>query len=174
MTNIITNPLTKGEPCSSRPRWRVRRPAVLIWLGLLLTAAGAVAAWGLVRFGSCEAAFEILGGRRIILVPSRVAVAIDPHSPPEREVRQSFRVYNCSDQPVRLLGAASGCPCAAATGFPLVVDPGESTSFPVVIKKKALRVGRTGITVWTDRDGEAALTASLLFFADPTDAARAL
>lgn len=156
-------PLPDATAALRPTRWPRR---LALWGLTVAVATVAVALFGFVRFGSASAGFKFLGGDRVIIAPSSYSVQLptERYAPGDEVIDVPFRIYNCTEKAVRILGESrSTCTCAVAAGVPTAVQAGASSM--VMIRIRARTIGKTRVAhvdLLTDSRAAPTLTATII------------
>lgn len=124
-----------------------RSRGIAAWIGLSVVIIAALAAYGIVRFGSLRSSLAYVRND-LLIVEGGVKVLGD--LPLDSRHDLQFSIRNLGGRSVRILGAKSSCTCATIGERPREIPPGESRS--VLVRFHVEDEGPVGgrVTLFTD------------------------
>lgn len=139
----------------------------LLWPFTMALAAGTVAIFGFARFGSASAGFKYIAGDRVLITPSSYDFYVggEPNPTAKNHEVFPFRVHNCTERPVKVLGTSTAtCTCAVASGVPTTIEPRESGTISLTLRPRAIGTNRAArVHLLTDSPAAPTITASIVF-----------
>ncbi len=106
--------------------------AIWSWTPLLIPLA--LAAFGVVRYGSVRAAFAAMNGRAILVDAETKSFGVATE---DETATVTFIVSNLSAKPIRLLGSYTSCSCTVPDALPVRIEPKRSHRLRVNIHMPA-------------------------------------
>lgn len=139
----MATPATTSDIAIKNPGKRSR-----LWPLLLGVFPAAFLIWSYSCFGSTRVAVSYLRGLPIAVD----TMSIDAGTGKAGERREvTFRLWNLSRQPVRILGSSTSCTCLSADELPVNLAAGQSREFRVrVAYKPGGESFREAMTFYTD------------------------
>ena len=123
------------------------RKARLLSLAVALSVLGGGYAWALHQYGTVAGLRQRLAGQRLVVANPTAELGTAPKGQP-RDF--TFRVRNCSGQPVTLLGMRTSCGCVTSAAFPLTIAAGAWHAIDGQIRPTAAGRQVRGLELYSD------------------------